>query len=276
MASLGHFNRLQATRRQDIGLFLDGDELGEILLPRRYVDDSMQPGDSLDVFLYKDSEDRVVATTETPRVEVGQCAYLKVIGVNKIGAFLDWGLPKDLLVPFGEQQKKMQKGYSYAVYVYLDEVSQRIVASSKLERHLTGKDCNYQPGDAVDLLIYGRSDLGFKAIIDHRYLGQLYDNETFQRLHYGERVAGFVKQVRKDGKIDLSLQLPGKQAQNDLHEAILAHLRQHDGVSTLTDYSLPEEIYQVFGVSKAKYKKALGQLYRERMIEIDKQRITLL
>ena len=276
MAYLGRYNRLLATRQKDIGLFLDGAELGEILLPKRYIDDSMQPGDSLEVFLYRDSENRVVATTQTPRVEVGQCAYLKVVSLNQIGAFLDWGLPKDLLVPFSEQQKKMQKGYSYAVFVYLDEISQRIVASSRLEQHLISTECTYQPGDSVNLLIYGRSDLGFKAIIEHRYLGQLYDNETFRRLHYGEQVSGFIKQVRKDGKIDLCLQWSGHQFENHLHNAILAHLRQHDGVSTLIDYSPPKEIYQTFGVSKAKYKKALGQLYRQRLIDIDKKHITLL
>lgn len=275
MAELGQFNRLQAIRRQDIGLFLDGEQLGEILLPKRYVDKTMQTGTSVDVFLYRDSEDRVVATTETPKVRVGECAYLKVIGLNQVGAFLDWGLPKDLLVPFGEQQRKMQKGYSYAVFVYIDESSQRIVASSRLERHLASEDCTYKPHDAVDLLIYGRSDLGFKAIVDHRYLGQLYTNETFRRLHYGERVPGFVKQVRKDGKIDLSLQLPGNQTHNQLHEAILEYLRLNDGVSTLTDFSPPDDIYQVFGVSKAKYKKALGQLYKQREIMIEKHQITL-
>lgn len=275
MADLGQFNRLRATRRQDIGLFLDGAELGEILLPRRYLDDSMQAGDWLEVFLYRDSEDRVVATTETPRVQVGECAYLKVIGLNQFGAFLDWGLPKDLLVPFSEQQKKMQKGYSYAVYVYIDEPTQRIVASSRLERHLASENCEYGPRDPVDLLIYGRSDLGFKAIVNHRCLGQLYDNETFRRLHFGERLPGFVKQVRPDGKIDLSLQLPGRKAQNQLRDAILSHLEQHEGVSTLTDFSPPDEIYQAYGVSKAKYKKALGNLYREGRIVIEKHQITL-
>lgn len=276
MADLGRFNLLAVKRRSDFGLFLDGDSFGEVLLPKRFVEPSMQPGDRLSVFLYKDSEERIVATTETPRVQVGECAYLRVVSVNRIGAFLDWGLGKDLFVPFGEQQKTMQKGYSYAVYVYVDESTQRIVASSRLERHLPGDGGGYRSGDPVELLIYGRSDLGFKAIIDNRRLGQLYQNETFQRLHFGERVSGFVKQVRRDGKIDLALQLPSREDTDHLQNAILEHLARHDGVSTLTDYSPPDAIYNEFGVSKAKYKKALGQLYRQHRIRIEDQRIVLL
>ena len=195
---------------------------------------------------------------------------------EQVGAFLDWGLPKDLLVPFSEQQKKMQKGYSYAVYVYIDEATQRIVASSRLERHLTPENCAYRPRDAVDLLIYARSDLGFKAIVDNRYLGQLYDNETFRRLYYGERVPGFVKQVRADGKIDLTLRPPPQQERDRLSDAILEHLRQNQGMSTLTDKSPPDDIYAAFGVSKASYKKALGRLYKKRVITIESHRITLL
>lgn len=276
MAELGRFNHLTATRRSDFGLFLDAGRLGEVLLPKRFVTASMQPGDRLSVFLYNDSEDRVVATTEKPRVQVGECAYLRVISVNRIGAFLDWGLAKDLLVPFGEQQKPMKKGYSYAVYVYVDATSNRIVASSRLENHLPADAGGYRPRDPVDLLIYARSDLGFKAVIDHRRLGQLYDNETFRRLHFGERVQGFVKRVRADGKIDLALQLPSRDDADRLQNAVLDYLRQHDGVSTLTDHSAPESIYNAFGVSKAKYKKALGQLYRQRRIRIEDERIVLL
>jgi len=228
------------------------------------------------VFLYNDSEDRVVATTERPKVQVGECAYLKAVSVNRIGAFLDWGLGKDLLVPHGEQQKPMKQGYSYTVYVFVDEATQRIAASSRLERHLPADAGGYRPGDPVELLIYGRSDLGFKAIVDHRRLGQLYDNETFRRLHFGERLPGFIKQVRRDGKIDLVLQLSTGKDPNRLQTAIVEHLRRHDGVSALTDYSPPEEIYNVFGVSKAKYKKALGQLYRQRLTRIEAERIVLL
>ena len=276
MAELGKFNQLELVRRADIGAWLDGGASGEILLPRRYVEDSMQPGELIDAFLYTDSEDRLVATTQTPKVQVGECAYLKVVSTTAVGAFLDWGLPKDLLVPFGEQQRKMQQGYSYAVYVYVDEASQRIVASSKLERHLRENPSSLRPRQAVDCLIYGKSDLGFKAIVDNRFLGQFYQNETFSRLHYGERVQAYVKKIRQDGKLDLIQQLPFHLESDRLAEAIVSHLRENRGVSPLTDKSPPEDIYRVYGVSKANYKKALGRLYRERIISIDDSLIQLL
>ena len=276
MTELGRFNRLRIVRRADIGMFLDTDEFGEILLPRRYVEDSMQPGDEIEVFVYHDSEDRVIATTQQPKVQVGECAYLKVVGVSKFGAFLDWGLPKDLLVPFGEQQKPMQKGFSYAVYVYVDQSTRRIVASSKLEKHLCSNGRGFKPRQPVDCLIYGKSDLGFKAIVDGTHLGQFFDSETFRPLHYGELLKAFIKQVRKDGKIDLMPSLPSHFERDRLSAAIVEYLRQNRGISTLTDKSPPEEIYRAFGVSKASYKKALGQLYKQRAIKIEKHRITLL
>lgn len=275
MAELGQLNRLTATRRGKNGLFLDGGEFGEVLLPRRYLDDSMQVGERLEVFLYRDSEDRVVATTDTPRARIGECAYLKVVSVSKIGAFLDWGLPKDLFVPYSEQQKPMRKGYSYTVYLYVDAASQRIAASSKLERHLSADAGVFRSRQPVSLQIYGRSDLGFKAVVDGTHLGQLYDSETFRRLHYGERLDGFIKQIRPDGKIDLVLQLPSRETRDRLEAAIIEHLQQNDGISTLTDASPPDEIYRAFGVSKASYKKALGRLYRQRKLVIERHKITL-
>jgi predicted RNA-binding protein (virulence factor B family) len=276
MTELGRYNRLRISRLTDLGALLDAGELGEILLPRRYLDDSMQPGAEIEVFVYRDSEDRAVATLERPLAQVGECAYLKVVGTSKFGVFLDWGLPKDLLVPFSEQHKPMQKGYSYTVFLYIDELTQRIVASSRLEKYLSLDGRDFKPRQPVECLIYGRSDLGFKAVVDGTHLGQFYDSETFRRLHYGERIDAYIKQVRQDGKIDLVLQLPSQQQRDRLGEAILEHLRQNRGVSTLTDNSPPDDIYRVFGVSKANYKKALGRLYKQRAILIEKQRITLL
>ncbi len=276
MLQPGRYNELTITRRADIGLWLDGGDAGEILLPRRYLQDSMQPGDRLEVFVYFDSEDRLVATTATPKAQVGECAYLKVVSTTRIGAFLDWGLPKDLLVPFGEQQQRMRKGYSYAVYLLIDENSGRIVASSRLEDHLRGDSAALRAREAVDCLVYARSDLGFKAVVNNRFIGQFYDNETFRRLHHGERVQAYVKKVRPDGKIDLALQLPYHLEADRLGEKILDHLRRHQGISTLTDRSPPEDIYRTFGVSKANYKKALGRLYKNRKIAIEDSRITLL
>lgn len=276
MAELGHYNRLEIVKIAEPGALLDAGDFGEILLPRRFLDESMQPGTETEVFLYNDSEDRVVATRERPEARVGECAYLKVVSTGKFGAFVDWGLPKDLLVPFGEQQKPMQKGYSYTVYLFVDEATRRIAGSTRLEDHLSADGAGFEPLQPVDCLVYGRSDLGFKAVIDGTHLGQFYDTETFRRLHYGERVRAYIKQVRKDGKIDLVLQLPSRLERDRLNEAILEHLRQNQGVSALTDKSPPDDIYQAFGVSKANYKKALGRLYKQREILIEKHRITLL
>ena len=276
MAELGHYNKLRVIKRVDIGVFLDGDQFGDILLPRKYAPESMQIGDQVEVFLYNDSEDRIIATTLQPKTQVGECAYLKVVSTNRFGAFLDWGLPKDLLVPFSEQQNPMQQGYSYSVTVFVDEETQRIAASTKLEQHLSVDVSAFKPRQEVDLLIYGKSDLGFKAIINGTHLGQLFEGETFQRLHFGEQVKGYIRQVRGDGKIDLMLQLPSELTRDNLSKSIIDHLRQHDGVSTLTDKSPPDDIYQAFGVSKASYKKALGQLYKKRQILIEKHKITLL
>jgi predicted RNA-binding protein (virulence factor B family) len=276
MAKLGRYNTLPVIRRVDIGVYVDGDDLGEILLPRKYVTDAMQPGQELELFLYNDSEDRIVATTLTPKAQVGECAYLKAVSCNRIGAFMDWGLPKDLLVPFSEQQQPMQQGYSYMVYLFVDEATQRIAASTRLEKHLSLEASHYRAGQPVTLQIYARSDLGFKAIVDGRYLGQLYDNETFQRLHYGETLPGFIKRLRSDGRIDLVLSKPSSQQQDLLGDAIIEHLRQHEGISHLTDKSPPDDIYRTFGVSKANYKKALGRLYKNRQILIEKHQITLL
>lgn len=276
MTRLGRNNRLRIVKRTDIGIFLDGDQFGEILLPRRYGRDSMQPGEETDVFVYKDSEDRVIATTRQPKAQVGECAYLKVVGSSKYGAFLDWGLPKDLLVPFNEQQKPMQKGYSYTAYIFVDKATDRIAASTRLENYLSLDGSGFIPRQGVECLIYGKSDLGFKAVVDGSHLGQFYSNETFQRLHYGERVNAYIKQVRQDGRIDLMLQLPSPRERDQLSAAIVSHLQQNHGVSSLTDKSPPNDIYQTFGVSKANYKKALGKLYKQRRITIEKHQITLL
>jgi hypothetical protein len=276
MADLGRYNTLSILRRTDFGVFLDGGDLGDILLPRKYVTDSMQVGEPLKVFLYTDSEDRLIATTLQPRAQVGECAYLKVVSTSHYGAFLDWGLPKDLLVPFSEQQQKLQEGYSYTVFLFVDTETQRIAASTRLEDWLALDASHFKPRQAVELLIYGKSDLGFKAVVDGTHLGQLYTNEVFRPLHYGERLNGYIKQLRPDGRIDLMLQLPSHIERDQLSETIVEHLQQNDGVTQLTDKSPPDDIYQVFGVSKSNYKKALGKLYKQQRINIEKHQITLL
>ncbi|MFA9421551.1 MAG: S1 RNA-binding domain-containing protein [Gammaproteobacteria bacterium] len=275
MLNIGQYNQLDVIKKVDFGLYLDGGAYGDILLPKKYAQKNAAIGDRLDVFIYLDSEDRLVATTLKPKAVVGECAYLKVVEVNRIGAFLDWGLPKDLLVPFNQQQKPMQEGYSYTVYLYVDEHSERIAGSSRLEDFLTENPAELKPNQPVDLMIYGKSDLGFKAVVDGRYLGQLYQNEVFRALHYGEKLAGFIKRVRTDGNIDLRLQPAAHLARDSLAESILQHMKDNKGRSTLTDKSPPDEIYRAYGVSKATYKKALGLLYKNRLITIEKHQLTL-
>ncbi len=276
MLNIGKINRLQVVKSVDFGIYLDGGESGEILLPSRYLPAECAPGELLEVFIYRDSEDRLIATTETPYAMVDQCAYLKVAAINRIGAFLDWGLPKDLLVPFSEQRKPMEVGNSYVVFLYLDGETDRIAASTRLSDHLSEKSFYFKPQQAVDLLISNRTDMGYQAVVDGTHLGLIYDNEIFQPLRVGQKLRGYIKQIRPDQKIDLSLQLDDQSTRNTLAHRILDYLQAHDGTSTLTDKSPPEAIYKAFGVSKKKYKKELGGLYRSKRIRIEKQKISLL
>lgn len=275
MVEIGKINNLQVVKSLDHGIYLDADELGEILMPSRYVPENCQVGDSLEVFIYLDSADLLLATTETPYVMVGECAYLKVVDVNQAGAFMDWGLPKDLLVPYGEQISPLKIGQSYTVLAYLDESTNRIAATQKLDSYLSEEAQYFKPGQAVDLLIFGKTELGYKAIINNTHIGLIYKNEVFQTLTHGEKLKGFIKAIREDMKIDLCLQLPGKDARDDLNTRILDHMKKNDGISTLTDKSSPEDIYKCFAVSKKNYKKAIGVLYKKRLILIEKDKITL-
>lgn len=265
---LGQMNKLKVVRRADFGLYLGGGP-EDILLPNRYVPNGIEIGDEIEVFVYLDSEERLVATTETPLAQVGDFAWLQVAWVNNYGAFLDWGLMKDLFVPFREQKMKMQKGKSYLVHLHIDEETYRIVASAKVERYLSTNYPPYHGGDEVSLLIWQKTDLGFKAIIDNQYTGLLYDDEIFRSLHSGDRVMGYVKQVRPDGKIDLSLQKKGQKAVVDFSETLLQHLQTNGGTTVLGDKSPAEEIYAVFGVSKKVFKKAVGDLYKRHLITIE-------
>lgn len=265
---LGRMNRLTVVKAVDFGLYLDGGREGEILLPSRYVPENTQIGDEIDVFLYLDSEERLIATTEHPKAMVGDFAYLQVAWVNNFGAFLDWGLMKDLFVPFREQKMKMLKGQSYIVHLHIDEESYRIMASAKVERYLSKDMPPYKEGDEVDVLVWQKTDLGFKVIVDNRFGGLLYDSEVFRSLHTGGRTKAYIKQVRPDGKLDLTLNLHGKAAVDDFSEVLLEHLHKNGGKTSLGDKSPAEEIYAMFGVSKKVFKKAVGDLYKRRLIEI--------
>ena len=276
MVEIGKINNLQVVKILEHGIYLDGEHLGEILMPSRYVPENCEIGDSLEVFIYLDSADLLLATTETPYVMVGECAYLKVVDVNPAGAFLDWGLPKDLLVPYGEQISPLQVGKSYTVLVYLDENTNRIAATQKLDSHLSEEAQYFKHGQAVELLIFGKTELGYKAVINNTHIGLIYKNEVFQTLTNGEKIKGYIKTIRPDSKIDLCLQLSGKDARDDLSSRIIDYLEKNDGESTLTDKSPPEEIYKCCGVSKKNYKKTIGTLYKKKLIRIEKDKITLL
>jgi predicted RNA-binding protein (virulence factor B family) len=267
MVKVGQVNRLAIARSSGFGLLLDGGDLGEILLPKRYMPREWNEGDMLDVFIFRDSEDRLTATTQKPKAVVGEFALLRVKETSKIGAFLDWGLPKDLLVPFREQRAPMRAGQSYLVHIYLDRVSGRIVASSKLDKFLEGSQRFYKPGEKVALTIWQRTDLGYKAIIDHERWGMIFHNEVFEPLERGQCLDGFIKQVRPDGRIDLALQRPGYSKVTDLTSVILDYLKSQGGFMPITDKTPPEELNALFGVSKKTYKKAIGALYRKRLID---------
>lgn len=272
---LGQVNTLTVVKSVDFGMYLDGGEAGEILLPQRYVPQGCQPGDELDVFIYLDNEERLIATTQMPLAVVGDFAYLKVAWVNNYGAFLDWGLMKDLFVPFREQKIKMQKDRSYIVHLHIDEETYRIMASAKVERFLSEEFPPYQEGEEVEILVWQKTELGFKVIVDNQFAGLVYDSEVFQYIHTGDRLKAYVKQVREDGKLDISLQKYGKAAVTDFSAVLLNYLKEHSGRTSLGDKSPADAIYAEFGVSKKVFKKAVGDLYKRRLIVINDDGLSL-
>ena len=276
MVDIGRMNRLAIARESDFGLLLDGGELGEILLPKRFVPKAWKTEDKLDVFVMLDSEDRLMATPEKPKAMVGEFALLRVKEVTRVGAFLDWGMPKDLLVPFREQRLEMREGQSYLVYIYLDRVSSRIAASSKLDKFLKNSLRSYKQDEKVDLMVWQRTDLGYKAIINGERWGMVFHNEIFQPLERGQCLDGYIKQVRPDGYIDLCLQQPGYGKVTGLTDVILDYLKAQGGFMPVTDKNPPEEIHALFGVSKKTYKKAIGALYKQRMITFENEGTKLL
>ena len=263
---LGKYNQLEVVKAVDFGVYLNGGDDGEILLPSRYVPEECKPGDVLNVFIYLDNEERLIATTLQPYVQVGEFACLEVAWVNEYGAFLDWGLMKDLFVPFREQKMKMQKGHRYVVHAHVDEDSYRIMASAKVERYLSKELPGYQPGEEVKVMVWQKTDLGYKVIVDNKFGGLVYQKEIFKPLEPGMHMQAFVRQVREDGKIDLTLQKDGLQKVDDFAEVLLQYIKDNDGQTSLNDKSPAEEIYETFGVSKKTFKKAVGDLYKKRLI----------
>ena len=306
---LGQKNLLKAAWRVDFGMYLEGDDEGKILLPARYVPEDLEVGDEIDVFVYLDNEERRVATTLEPKAMVGDFAYLEVAWVNEFGAFLDWGLMKDLFCPFREQKKRMEVGRSYIVHVHLDEESYRIMASAKVEKWLENDKLVKEyipsaekedtilsqreqgdlstpplgeagrglllPGSKVSALIWQKTDLGFNAIIDNKYGALLYDSQLFREIHTGDKVEAYITKIRPDGKIDIALQQNGRQHTEDFAEKLLHYLQYRGGRCRLGDKSSAEEIKEQFGVSKKTYKRAIGDLYKRRLITISEDGIEL-
>ena len=277
MALIGRYNSLQVVKHTDFGLYLDGGADGEILLPKRYIpkDTPSEVEDWLNVFIYLDSSDKLIATTEKPKVQVGEFASLKVLEINSIGIFLDWGLSKDLLLPYSEEKHSLEAGQYCVVHVYLDKHTRRITATARLDRYLDVRPAAYQVGQPVDLLVAEATDMGFKAIINNQHWGLIHKNEVFKFLRSGMREKGFIKELRGDGKISLSLQPVGQDAANSLHESIVKRLQENGGTLQVSDKSPPEVISNLFGVSKGNFKKAIGALYKQGKIVIHPERIDL-
>lgn len=266
---------MEVVKEVDFGMYLDGGDEGEILLPKRYVPEGCQPGDVLNVFLYLDMDERLVATTQEPYAQVGEFACLEVAWVNQYGAFLDWGLMKDLFVPFREQKAKMQKGGKYVVHVHLDDESYRIVASAKVEHYLSDERPEYGRFEEVGILVWQRTDLGFKVIVDNRFSGMLYHNEIFQPLEVGMRLTAYVKTVREDGKMDLTLQKRGQENVEDFAATLLEHIRRSGGFIPMGDKTDAAVIRDTFGVSKKTFKRAVGDLYSKHLVMLEDAGIRL-
>lgn len=272
---LGDYNLMKVVKRVDFGMYLDGGDEGEVLLPLRYVPDGCKVGDEVEVFIYLDADERLVATTQKPFAKVGDFAFLEVSWVNEYGAFLNWGLMKDLFCPFREQKMKMVRGKGYIVHVHIDRESYRIVASAKIERYLSNDVLPYKSGDEVNLLVWQKTDLGFKVIIDNQYSGLVYKDQIFRDIHTGDRMKGYISTVRDDGKIDVTLQPTGRQMTADFSNVLLRYLESHGGVCRFTDKSPAEDIYNEFNVSKKNFKKAVGDLYKRRLITLNADSIML-
>lgn len=269
MSQIGRMNTLVVLREVDFGIYLDGEDLGDILLPKREVPAGINVGDTLEVFIYYDSKDIIIASSKEPKAQVGEFAYLRVVDTNETGAFLDWGLPKDLLVPFREQSHPLIKNRLVVAHVYYDRVSNRIAASTKLDKFLSKETPDYKIDEKVELLIVALTDLGYKAIIEDEHWGLLFKDQVFSPLVQGQRLKGYIKNIRADGKIDLSLHEGGKIHVDAASQKILEALKAGRGFLPFTDKTPPDIIYQKFGLSKKMFKASLGGLYKKRLITLE-------
>jgi uncharacterized protein len=276
--SIGRHQDLIILRHTSVGLFLgDVERTDEVLLPNKYVPEQFTIGEKINVFVYLDHEERIIATTLMPKILLHQFAFLRVTMVSNVGAFLDWGLEKELLVPFREQRQKMEEGRWYIVYLDLDEKTDRLYATNKLEKRLNNETLTVEEGEAVDVMIMKKTDLGFSVIVNHKHEGLIFESDIFSKLNIGDAVKGYVKQIREDNKLDITLQPIGFRNFNDPNcDLILKKLNSHYGSLPLTDNSTPEEIYATVGISKKAFKKAIGTLYKQRKITLEKEGVKLL
>ncbi len=276
MIEIGKWNKLLMIKKLDFGIYLDGEELGEILLPKENLVKNFQIDELLNVFIYYDSEDRIIATRKKPYAEVGEFAYLKVKEVTSIGAFLDWGLQKDLFVPFIEQNIAMEDSHSYLVYVYFDQYSRRIVASARISKFISRDEAEYNEGDKVRFIVFKETDIGYKILVDNKYLGMIFKNEIFEPITLGQKMIGFVKKIREDNKIDISLKNIGIAKIDDTSKEIIDLLEKNNGVLPVSDKSSPELISKYFKMSKKTFKKSIGFLYKNHLIALEPHQIKLI
>ncbi len=275
MIQLGKKNTLQIIRDTPVGMFLGEDDSNVVLLPKKFIEPEFKVGDEIDVFIYKDSEDRIIATRLKPFVEVNNFAFLNVSDANQYGAFLDWGLEKDLFVPFKEQKRKMTPGSNYVVYIYIDELTDRIVASSKINKFISNEVLQVEQAEEVDLLVYDETPLGYTCIINSMHKGLVYHNDIFQDVKIGDELKGYIKTIREGNLIDLSLQKIGFKHVLSSTDTILEYLKTHDGFMTFTDKSSPDLIERNFSMSKATFKKSIGILYRQRKVTLEEKGVRL-
>lgn len=275
MVNIGRYNTLKIVKFVDFGAYLDAGNGVEILIPSKYIPDGVKVDDEIRVFVYTDSEDRLIATTEHPYAQVGEFAFLRVVDVNQVGVFLDWGLSKQLLVPFREQKARMVAGGIYPVYIYLDNATKRVVATTKVEKYLGNVIPDYRRGDEINALIWQHTPIGYRAIVDNLHYGMIYDNEIFRPLEIGATVKAYVKSVRDDGKIDLTLSGNIEQRISSLCDRILEYITLNGGTVDITDKSSPERIEATFQCSKKDFKKAVGHLYKERRVVLSPESMSL-
>ena len=276
MIKVGEYNKLTAARMLDHGWYLTDDVENSVLLPMKWVPLSLEEGVEIEVFIYRDSEDRLIATTMTPLLLAGQFAKVQVKDVTKIGAFVEMGVEKDLLVPFAEQVKDLDVGDECVIHMFLDNVTDRLTGSTKIEKFLKTFDIPYEEGEKVNALVYKYTDIGFKVIIENQYLGMIYHNQIFDPIRVGDSLEVYVNKLREDGKIDLLIQKPGHLSIGDSTENVLQYLKDNDGFTPINDKTAPEVIYDIFKMSKKQYKKAIGGLYKKKLIRITEEGIFLI